>query len=90
MQAGERNRSRRAPHLLFALSLLADHPWDICRCPGWPRLWALAVLIAWVILHGLFHYFFKMVAPVGVTYISLVTSPFHHSDRWCRCSRPAR
>jgi drug/metabolite transporter (DMT)-like permease len=57
--------------LLLPLSLLVDHPWSL-PMPGWP-VWASLLAIALVNTALAYFVYFKMVATVGVTYISLVT-----------------
>jgi drug/metabolite transporter (DMT)-like permease len=57
--------------LLLPLSLLADHPWTL-PMPGW-SVWASLLAIALVNTALAYFVYFKMVATVGVTYISLVT-----------------
>ena len=57
--------------LLVPLSLLADHPWAL-PLPGWP-VWVSLLVIALVNTALAYFVYFKMVATVGVTYISLVT-----------------
>jgi len=57
--------------LLLPLSLLADHPWSL-PMPAWP-VWASLLAIALVNTALAYFIYFKMVASVGVTYISLVT-----------------
>ncbi|HMH64330.1 MAG TPA: DMT family transporter [Rhizomicrobium sp.] len=57
--------------ILLPLSLLVDHPWTYAL-PGW-EIWASFLAIA--LLNTAFAYFiyYKMLASVGVTYISLCT-----------------
>ncbi|MBW8708908.1 MAG: DMT family transporter [Alphaproteobacteria bacterium] len=57
--------------LLLPLSLLADHPWTL-PMPGW-AVWSSLLAIALVNTALAYFIYFKMVATVGVTYISLVT-----------------
>jgi drug/metabolite transporter (DMT)-like permease len=57
--------------LLLPLSLLADHPWTLPMPGG--TVWASLLAIALVNTALAYFVYFKMVATVGVTYISLVT-----------------
>jgi len=57
--------------ILLPLSLAADHPWTL-PMPGW-QVWASLLVIALVNTALAYFVFFKMLATVGVTYISLVT-----------------
>ena len=57
--------------LLLPLSLLADHPWTLPMPGG--AVWASLLAIALVNTALAYFVYFKMVASVGVTYISLVT-----------------
>ena len=57
--------------LLVPLSLLVDHPWTL-PLPGWPA-WASLLVIALVNTALAYVVYFRMLASVGVTYISLVT-----------------
>jgi drug/metabolite transporter (DMT)-like permease len=57
--------------LLLPLSLIVDHPWTL-PMPGW-HVWASLLAIALVNTALAYFVYFKMVASVGVTYISLVT-----------------
>jgi len=57
--------------LLLPLSLLVDHPWTLPMPGG--AVWASLLAIALVNTALAYFVYFKMVATVGVTYISLVT-----------------
>jgi drug/metabolite transporter (DMT)-like permease len=57
--------------LLLPLSLVVDRPWALAM-PGW-QTWAALLAIALVNTALAYFVYFKMVANVGVTYISLVT-----------------
>ena len=57
--------------ILLPLSLVVDHPWNLAM-PS-PPMWAALLAIALVNTALAYVVYFKMVATVGVTYISLVT-----------------
>jgi len=57
--------------ILLPLSLMVDRPWTLAM-PGW-HVWAALLAIALVNTALAYVVYFKMVATVGVTYISLVT-----------------
>ena len=57
--------------ILLPLSLMVDRPWSLAM-PGW-HVWAALLAIALVNTALAYVVYFKMVATVGVTYISLVT-----------------
>jgi drug/metabolite transporter (DMT)-like permease len=57
--------------ILLPLSLVVDHPWTL-PMPS-PPMWAALLAIALVNTALAYVVYFKMVATVGVTYISLVT-----------------
>jgi drug/metabolite transporter (DMT)-like permease len=57
--------------ILLPLSLMVDHPWTL-PMPGW-QVWASLLAIALVNTALAYVVYFKMLATVGVTYISLVT-----------------
>jgi len=57
--------------ILLPLSLMVDRPWNLAM-PGW-QVWASLLAIALVNTALAYVVYFKMVATVGVTYISLVT-----------------
>jgi drug/metabolite transporter (DMT)-like permease len=57
--------------ILLPASLVLDHPWSM-PMPGW-QVWASLLVIALVNTALAYFVYFKMVASVGVTYISLVT-----------------
>jgi drug/metabolite transporter (DMT)-like permease len=57
--------------ILLPLSLVVDQPWRLAM-PGWD-VWASLLAIALVNTALAYFVFFKLVANVGVTYVSLVT-----------------
>jgi len=57
--------------ILLPLALVVDRPWTLAM-PGW-EVWASLLAIALVNTALAYVVYFKMVATVGVTYISLVT-----------------
>lgn len=57
--------------ILLPLSLAVDQPWRLAM-PGW-EIWASLLVIALINTALAYFVFFKLVANVGVTYISLVT-----------------
>ena len=57
--------------ILLPLSLVVDHPWNLAM-PS-PPMWAALLAISLVNTALAYVVYFKMVATVGVTYISLVT-----------------